>query len=53
MLAVGHLALLPVVWRWASTVDVHDRAAFTRFYMGVWGLFFAEYLLVPAAVLAA
>ena len=53
VLAAGQLALLPVVWRWASTVDVHDRAAFTRFYMGVWGLFFAEYLLVPAAVLSA
>lgn len=50
VLAAGHAALLPVVWRWATTVDVHDREAFTRFYMGIWGLFFAEYLLVPAAV---
>ncbi len=50
VLAVGHLLLLAVAWRWARTVDVHDRAAFTRFYMGIWGLFFAEYVLVPAAV---
>ena len=53
VLALGHALLLPVVWRWAATVDVHDREAFTRFYMGVWGLFFAEYLLVPAAVVLA
>jgi homogentisate phytyltransferase / homogentisate geranylgeranyltransferase len=51
VLAAGHAALLAVAWRWARAVDVHDRAGFTRFYMGVWGLFFAEYLLVPAAVL--
>lgn len=50
VLAAGHLALLLVALRWARGVDVDDRAAFTRFYMGVWGLFFAEYLLVPAAV---
>ena len=53
VLALGHLALLAVLWRWARRVDVHDRAAFTRFYLGVWTLFFAEYVLVPAAVLAA
>ena len=51
VLAVGHAVLLLVAWRWARTVAVDDREAFTRFYMGIWGLFFAEYLLVPAAVL--
>ena len=29
-----------------------DQAAFTQFYMRVWGLFFLEYLFVPVAVLA-
>jgi homogentisate phytyltransferase / homogentisate geranylgeranyltransferase len=53
VLALGHALLLPVVWRWASRVDVGDRDGFTRFYLRVWGLFFAEYLLVPAAVLLA
>ena len=33
-------------------VDPGDPAGFTRFYMRVWALFFVEYLLVPAAVLA-
>ena len=50
VLAVGHaaaLALLVVWWRRA------DAADFTTFYMRVWALFFAEYALVPLAVLAA
>jgi hypothetical protein len=33
-------------------VDVHDPARFSRFYLRVWALFFAEYLLVPLAVVA-
>ena len=50
VLAVGHalaLALLVLWWRRA------DPADFTTFYMRVWALFFAEYALVPLAVLAA
>jgi homogentisate phytyltransferase/homogentisate geranylgeranyltransferase len=35
----------------AARVDPTDRQDFTRFYMRVWGLFFCEYLVVPAAVL--
>ena len=52
VLAAGHLAALALLWRWSAGVDVHDRAGFTRFYLRVWALFFAEYVLVPAAVLA-
>jgi len=37
----------------AVRVDLTDRVAFTRFYMRVWTLFFAEYLLMPLAVAAA
>jgi homogentisate phytyltransferase/homogentisate geranylgeranyltransferase len=37
----------------ALRVDLTDRGAFTRFYMRVWGLFFAEYLLMPLAVAVA
>jgi len=51
VMVVGHLALLAVLWRLRAGVDTGDRGAFTAFYMKVWGLFFAEYLLVPAAVL--
>jgi homogentisate phytyltransferase/homogentisate geranylgeranyltransferase len=51
VLAAGHLAALAVLWRMAARTDPHDRASFTAFYMGVWKLFFAEYALVPLAVL--
>lgn len=51
VLAAGHLALLAVLLGLARGVDLDDPARFTRFYMRVWALFFAEYLLVPAAVL--
>ena len=52
-LVISHLAALALLWRWARAADVDDPPAFTRFYMRVWKLFFLEYLLVPAAVLAA
>ena len=53
LLALSHLAALALLWWWAREADVTDPPAFTRFYMRVWKLFFLEYLLVPAAVLAA
>jgi homogentisate phytyltransferase/homogentisate geranylgeranyltransferase len=52
-LALSHLAALALLWWWARSADPDDPRAFTRFYMRVWKLFFLEYLLVPAAVLAA
>jgi homogentisate phytyltransferase/homogentisate geranylgeranyltransferase len=52
VLAAGHLAALAVLAWWAYRADPDDPAAFSRFYLRVWGLFFLEYLLVPAAVLA-
>jgi homogentisate phytyltransferase / homogentisate geranylgeranyltransferase len=52
VLAGGHLLALAFLWRWALGTDLNDRDALTRFYMRVWLLFFLEYALVPAAVLA-
>jgi homogentisate phytyltransferase/homogentisate geranylgeranyltransferase len=52
VLVLGHLACLAVLWRLALQVDPTDAPSFGRFYMRVWALFFVEYLLVPAAVLA-
>jgi homogentisate phytyltransferase/homogentisate geranylgeranyltransferase len=40
------------LWRWALGTDLSDNEAVTRFYMRVWLLFFLEYALVPASVLA-
>jgi homogentisate phytyltransferase / homogentisate geranylgeranyltransferase len=53
LLAGGHLTCLAVLLWLAAGVDLGDPAGFSRFYMRVWTLFFAEYVLVPAAVLAA
>ena len=51
VLAVGHVLALALLLVWARRADPSDPAAFTRFYMRVWALFFLEYALVPAAVL--
>jgi homogentisate phytyltransferase / homogentisate geranylgeranyltransferase len=52
LLAGGHLAALAVLWSFALRTDLQQHDAVTRFYMRVWLLFFVEYALVPAAVLA-
>jgi homogentisate phytyltransferase/homogentisate geranylgeranyltransferase len=49
VLAGTHLAALGLLWRMSARTDPHDPASFTRFYMGVWKLFFLEYALVPLA----
>ena len=43
----GHLAALALLWLW-----FRERGDFQTFYMRVWKLFFLEYALVAAAVLA-
>jgi homogentisate phytyltransferase/homogentisate geranylgeranyltransferase len=53
VLAAGHLLALVLLLVWARRADPADPAAFTGFYLRVWALFFLEYALVPAAVLAA
>ena len=50
VLAAGHAAALVLLLTWARRADPSDPAAFGSFYMRVWGLFFLEYALVPAAV---
>jgi homogentisate phytyltransferase/homogentisate geranylgeranyltransferase len=50
-LAVSQLAALILLWRMRVEIRPGDPASFTRFYMGVWKLFFLEYALVPLACL--
>jgi homogentisate phytyltransferase / homogentisate geranylgeranyltransferase len=50
VLAGGHAAALALLLVWARAAEPDD---FGAFYMRVWALFFAEYALVPLAVLAA
>ena len=53
VLAAGHAGALALLLLWYRRADPSDPAAFTAFYLRVWGLFFLEYALVAAAVLAA
>jgi homogentisate phytyltransferase/homogentisate geranylgeranyltransferase len=52
VLTGGHVGALALLWVWAARTDTGDRAAFTRFYLRVWMLFFLEYPLVALACLA-
>lgn len=53
ILAGGHLAALAALWHWVRATDPADPVGFTAFYMRVWALFFLEYGLVAASVVAA
>eukprot|EP01018_Ginkgo_biloba_P014677 Gb_41281 [translate_table: standard] len=44
---LGHGLLATLLWRRARSVDIKSQAAFASFYMFVWKLFYAEYLLIP------
>ncbi|KAK9099840.1 hypothetical protein Scep_023270 [Stephania cephalantha] len=45
--AVGHVILASTLWYHAKSVDLNSKAAITSFYMFIWKLFYAEYLLIP------
>ena len=52
-LAAGHLIALVVLIAASTRVDLNRRPSIARFYLLVWGLFYAEYLVFPAAGLLA
>lgn len=44
---LGHAMLASILWSRAKSVDLESKAAITTFYMFIWKLFYAEYLLIP------
>lgn len=44
---LGHAILASILWNRATSVNSMTKAAITSFYMFVWKLFYAEYLLIP------
>lgn len=44
---LGHALLGSLLWSRAKSVDLKSKAAITSFYMFIWKLFYAEYLLIP------
>ncbi|GER32615.1 homogentisate phytyltransferase [Striga asiatica] len=43
----GHALLGLLLWNRAKSIDLKSKAAITSFYMFIWKLFYAEYLLIP------
>lgn len=52
-LVLGHLLALTVLIAASRRVDLSQRPSIARFYLLVWGLFYAEYLVFPVAGLMA
>nr|QDF82054.1 prenyltransferase PT2 [Clematis terniflora] len=44
---LGHTILASILWYRAKSTDLNSKKAITSFYMFVWKLFYAEYLLIP------
>ncbi|CAL9750684.1 unnamed protein product [Musa acuminata subsp. burmannicoides] len=44
---LGHAVLASILWKRARSLDLMSKAAITSFYMFIWKLFYAEYLLIP------
>eukprot|EP00898_Chlorokybus_atmophyticus_P006624 jgi/Chlat1/6963/Chrsp52S06618 len=49
VLVAAHIGLGALLWSRAKKVDVRSKAALTDFYMFIWKLFYAEYLILPFA----
>ncbi|XP_058067550.1 probable homogentisate phytyltransferase 1, chloroplastic isoform X2 [Magnolia sinica] len=44
---LGHGTLASILWHRAQSLDLKNKASITSFYMFIWKLFYAEYLLIP------
>ncbi|XP_075492385.1 homogentisate phytyltransferase 1, chloroplastic isoform X2 [Primulina tabacum] len=44
---IGHGILGLLLWNRAKSTDLKNKVAITAFYMFIWKLFYAEYLLIP------
>lgn len=44
---LGHIILGSLLWIRARYIDFSDKTSITSFYMFIWKLFYAEYLLIP------
>ncbi|XP_073305044.1 homogentisate phytyltransferase 1, chloroplastic isoform X1 [Primulina huaijiensis] len=44
---IGHTILGLLLWNRAKSTDLKNKVAITSFYMFIWKLFYAEYLLIP------
>ncbi|CAN6448147.1 unnamed protein product [Victoria cruziana] len=47
VMVTGHGILASILWLRAQSLDLKSKVAITSFYMFIWKLFYAEYLLIP------
>ncbi|KAI3524155.1 hypothetical protein L1887_02807 [Cichorium endivia] len=47
LMVIGHSILGFILWREANLVDLENNEAIESFYLFIWKLYYAEYLLVP------
>ncbi|KAF3775510.1 putative homogentisate phytyltransferase 1 [Nymphaea thermarum] len=47
VMVLGHGTLASILWLRAKSLDLKSKVAITSFYMFIWKLFYAEYLLIP------
>ena len=52
VLLFSHLIIVALFWSRSRSVDPSEPAAITRFYMFLWSLFYAEYLLLSLNTIA-
>lgn len=53
LLVISHIVLLLIMWMISFKIDVTDKASISRYYLFIWTLFFAEYIVFPLSVLTA
>lgn len=46
ILLLAHLLVVALFWTLSARVDPADTRAMSRFYLGLWGFFYAEYILL-------
>ncbi|KAJ7531973.1 hypothetical protein O6H91_14G067300 [Diphasiastrum complanatum] len=46
-MVAGHAILATFLWSGAHNLDLSSKSAISAFYMFIWKLFYAEYLLIP------
>lgn len=52
VLTAAHAGLLALMWRISRRIKPGEPASMTRYYLFIWVLFFAEYIVFPVACLA-
>jgi homogentisate phytyltransferase/homogentisate geranylgeranyltransferase len=53
LLVISHIVLLLIMWIISFKIDATDKASISRYYLFIWTLFFAEYIVFPLSVLTA